>query len=450
MQIIVFEDQVVSRFSPLVDLKPVYDLVTGCHSLRQRIVANLSASHNLTWHLRRRCAAWFSESNPGAVVNRVTEDDVLLVNGRLICDAAVMQFINEGRIEPGEAVIQKNGNLLFCRTTAEPLPFAGTVFPDTIDATVLAGAFSCVEVSGFRLLENIWDPVAMHPEMMRLDGESLDLGRIEGEVHPSAVLVNPSAITVEKGAEVKAGAVLDASDGFIYIGAGAVVEPMALLMQNVYIAPGARVKSGARIYSNVCIGSGSKAGGEIEDSIMEPFSNKQHDGFLGHSYISSWCNLGAGTDTSDLKNNYSNVSIDTGHGAIRTGLQFLGLLMCEHAKCSIGTRFNTGTVIGTSSNVFSNGMPAKYVPAFCWGDGNEGSDVYGIDKAVETARKVMARRKIEMSAAYEELFRIVCKNRVVQLEKEEKAQEKTLLKGGDRNAGRSRRAIIVKPRHKLS
>jgi len=403
MQIIVFEDQVVLRFSPLVDLKPVYDLVTGCHSLRQRFVANLSASHNLTWHLRRCCAPWFSESNPGAVVNRVTEDDVLLVNGRLICDAAVMQFINEGRIEPGEAVIQ-NGNLLFCRTTAEPLPFAGTVFPDTIDATVLAGAFSCVEVSGFRLLENIWDPVALQPEMMQLDGESLDLGRIEGEVHPSAVLVNPSAITVEKGAEVKAGAVLDASDGFIHIGAGAVVEPMALLMQNVYIAPGARVKSGARIYSNVCIGGGAKAGGEIEDSIMEPFSNKQHDGFLGHSYISSWCNLGAGTDTSDLKNNYSAVSIDTGRGPVKTGQQFLGLLMAEHAKCAIGTRFNTGTVVGTSSNVFGDGMPEKHISSFCWGDGKSGTGAYEIDKAVETARKVMARRKVEMSAAYEAMF----------------------------------------------
>jgi len=403
MQIIVFEDQAVLRFSPLVDLKPVYDLVTGCHSLRQRFVANLSASHNLTWHLRRRCAAWFSESNPGAVVNRVTEDDVLLVNGRLICDAAVMQFINEGRIEPGEAVIQ-NGNLLFCRTTAEPLPFAGTVFPDTINGMVLAGAFSCVEVSGFRLIENLWDPVALHSEMMQLDGESLDLGRIEGEVHPSAILVNPSAITVEKGAEVKAGAVLDASDGFIYIGAGAVVEPMALLMQNVYIAPGAQVKSGARIYSNVCIGSGAKAGGEIEDSIMEPFSNKQHDGFLGHSYISSWCNLGAGTDTSDLKNNYSAVSIDTGRGPVKTGQQFLGLLMAEHAKCSIGTRFNTGTVVGTSSNVFGDGMPAKHISSFCWGDGKSDSEAYEIGKAVETARKVMSRRKVEMSAAYEAMF----------------------------------------------
>ena len=328
----------------------------------------------------------------------------MLVNARLICDAAVMEFIDSGRVGPGEAVVQ-NGNLLFCRAKAEPLHFSETVLPDTIDGMALAATLSCFEVTGFRLLDNLWDPVALHPALMQEDGAALALGRIEGEVHPSAILVNPSAITIEKGAEVKAGAVLDASDGFIYIGAGAVVEPVALLMQNVYIAPKATVKSGARIYSNVSIGGGAKAGGEIEDSIMEPYSNKQHDGFLGHSYISSWCNLGAGTDTSDLKNNYSQVSIETAHGKMATGQQFLGLLMGEHSKCSIGTRFNTGTVVGTSSNVFGNGMPAKYIPSFSWGDGNSGNGEYQADKAVETARKVMARRKIKMSAAYEAMFR---------------------------------------------
>jgi len=406
MQIIIFEDEKTLRFSPLADLKPVYDLVTGCHSLRERFVVAFGGRQKPTWHLRRHIAPWFGETNPGSVVNSVLEEDVMLVNGRLLCDTAVMQFIDAGRVEPGEAIIQ-NGNLLFCRTTAGPLPFSGTVFPDTIDGIVLAGAYSCIEVSGFRLIENLWDPVAMHPAMMAEDGKVLALGRIDGEVHPSAIMVNPSAITVEKGAEVKAGAVLDASDGFIYIGADAVVEPVALLMQNVFIAPGARVKSGARIYSNVCIGGGSKAGGEIEDSIMEPFSNKQHDGFLGHSYISSWCNLGAGTDTSDLKNNYSPVSIETARGKMATGQQFLGLIMGEHSKCSIGTRFNTGTVVGTSSNVFGNGMPAKYVPSFSWGDGHTGNGEYQADKAVETARKVMARRKIAMSAAYEAMFRAV-------------------------------------------
>ncbi|NTV68311.1 MAG: transferase [Chlorobaculum sp.] len=404
MQIIIFEDEKTPRLSPLCDLKPLCDLVTGCYSLRQRFIAAAAGKRELTWHMRPRIAPWFCENHPGAVVNELVDDEVLLVNARLVCDGEVARQIVEAGLDAGEAVAQGD-NLLFARLNAGRLPFPGAEFPELIDGMALASTLSCVEVSGFRLLDNLWDPVALHPAMMREDGAALALGRIEGEVHPSAILVNPAAIIIEKGAEVKAGAVLDASDGFIYIGAGAVVEPVALLMQNVYIAPKATVKSGARIYSNVSVGGGSKAGGEIEDSIMEPFSNKQHDGFLGHSYISSWCNLGAGTDTSDLKNNYSQVSIETARGKMATSQQFLGLLMGEHSKCSIGTRFNTGTVVGTSSNIFGNGMPAKYVPSFSWGDGHTGNGQYQADKAVETAKRVMARRKVEMSAAYEAMFR---------------------------------------------
>jgi UDP-N-acetylglucosamine diphosphorylase/glucosamine-1-phosphate N-acetyltransferase len=406
MQVLIFEDEKTSRLSPLADLKPVCDLVTGCRSLRQRFLDATAGKLKLTWHLRSHISPWFRENNDGAVVNTLLEDDVLLVNARLVCDENVAKLIMDGGVGDGEALVQ-DGSLLFARMNAGKLPFSGAEFPELIDGMSLASTMKHVELSGFRVIENIWDPVAFHPAMMREDSAALALGRIEGKVHPSSILVNPSAITVEKGVEVKAGAVLDASDGFIYIGAGAVVEPVALLMENVFIAPGARVKSGARIYSNVCIGSGAKAGGEIEDSIMEPFSNKQHDGFLGHSYISSWCNLGAGTDTSDLKNNYSPVSIETAHGKMKTGLQFLGLLMGEHSKCSIGTRFNTGTVVGTSSNVFGNGMPAKYIPSFSWGDGHTGNSEYEIGKAVETARKVMARRKVEMSVAYEAILRAV-------------------------------------------
>ncbi|NTU52767.1 MAG: transferase [Chlorobiaceae bacterium] len=406
MQVIIFEDEHIARFSPLVDLKPVYELVTGCYSLRARFLKATAGKRDLTWHLRSSIAPWFRKNNSCAVVNDLVDDELLLVNGRLVCEGEVARLIVDAGIGAGKALVQK-GSLLFARLSAGQLPFSGASFPDLLDGMALASKMSCVEVSGFTLLENLWDPVALHPAMMQHDGAALALGRIEGEVHPSAILVKPEAIAIEKGAKVMAGAVLDASDGFIYIGAGAMVEPVALLMQNVFIAPKATVKSGARIYSNVSIGGGSKAGGEIEDSIMEPFSNKQHDGFLGHSYISSWCNLGAGTDTSDLKNNYSQVSIETAHGKMATGQQFLGLLMGEHSKCSIGTRFNTGTVVGTSSNIFGDGMPSKYIPSFSWGDGYTGNGEYEADKAVETARKVMARRKIDLSAAYEEMFRKV-------------------------------------------
>jgi UDP-N-acetylglucosamine diphosphorylase/glucosamine-1-phosphate N-acetyltransferase len=178
-------------------------------------------------------------------------------------------------------------------------------------------------------------------------------------------------------------------------------------MQNVFLAPGSRARIGAKIYSNVFIGKSSKAGGEIEDSILEPCSNKQHDGFLGHSYISSWCNLGAGTNTSDLKNNYSKIRLVVDGQQLSTDLQFLGLLMADHAKCSINSMFNTGTVVGTGANIFGSGMPPKYVPSFSWGCGASGFEPYQIEKAVDTARKVMERRQVVMSNAYEHMLRLV-------------------------------------------
>ncbi len=149
-----------------------------------------------------------------------------------------------------------------------------------------------------------------------------------------------------------------------------------------------------------------KLGGEVEDSIIEPFANKQHDGFLGHSYISSWCNLGAGTNTSDLKNNYSPIKLLLNGREEMTGLQFLGLLMGDHAKSSINSMFNTGTVVGTGANIFDAGFPPKEVFSFSWG-GSEGFENYEIEKAVDTARKVMERRQVMMSGAYESMFRFV-------------------------------------------
>ncbi len=404
MQVIVFEDEKVGRFMPLVGLKPVYGLHAGAMSLKARFEAAAVDPLRLTWHLRGHIAASFAEANPGATVNTIAAEDLLLLNGRLVCDERVAGLFAGDPLEPGRALLQE-GSLVACRLRASDLPQGGQQLPDLIDGLALAATMASAEVSGFLMLENIWDPVALHPALMHRDRASFPLGRLDGEVHPSAVLVNPEALSIAPGARVMAGAVLDASEGYIHIGEGAVVEPQSVLMQNVVLAPGSRAKIGAKIYSNVFVGAMSKAGGEIEDSVIEPFANKQHDGFLGHSYLSSWCNLGAATNTSDLKNNYSRVGLEIGGSRVQTGLQFLGLLMGEHSKCAIGSLFNTGTVVGTSANIFGAGMPPKYVPSFSWGNGRPAFDACLIDNAVETARRVMGRRSIAMSAAYEAMFR---------------------------------------------
>jgi len=202
--------------------------------------------------------------------------------------------------------------------------------------------------------------------------------------------------------------VLDASEGAIVIDKEAKVLPNAVLMNNVYVGKNATIKIGAKIYSNVSAGKLAKLGGEVEDSIFESFSNKQHEGFIGHSYISSWCNLGADTNSSDLKNNYGSVRIKLHGQEFDTKMQFLGLFMGEHSKSGINTMFNTGTVVGVSSNVFGAGFPPKYIDSFEWG-GAGGFQVYQLDKAMEVVKTVMKRRGIDMTEEYQNVFKEVYK-----------------------------------------
>jgi UDP-N-acetylglucosamine diphosphorylase/glucosamine-1-phosphate N-acetyltransferase len=405
MQVIVFEDTRVLELRPLVNLKPVYALYTGFRSLQEKLEYSTRGEVRLSWHLRRYLAPFYTEQHPEALVNRLEERDVLLVNGRIVFDESAVRLIIEGGIEPGRAYMQGD-DLLFARVDSSLITDDAGLMPDIIDTSALAGELVTESVTGFRIIRHLWDMIAFHPDELLRDAETLELGRIEGDVHSSAHLVNRSNIYVGPEAVVRAGVVLDADDGFVAVGAGAIVDPQAVLMQNVFLAPWSRVKIGAKIYSNVAVGTASRVGGEVEDSLIEPFVNKQHDGFLGHSYIASWCNLGAGTNTSDLKNNYGRIRLLRNGQLQMTGLQFLGLLMGDHSKSSINSMFNTGTVVGTGANIFGAGFPPKEVPSFSWG-GIDGFESYDVEKAVETARRVMERRQVVMSSSYESMFRFV-------------------------------------------
>ncbi len=406
MEIVVFEDAAVRRLRPLVDLKPVYGLHAGCRSLLQKFRFYLGPHARLTCHLRRYLEPFYRDH---LCVFRASGDprrDILLVNGRLLCDARAASLMLEDPPSPGQCLVQ-DGEMVFARVSEALFVPRGESVPDLIDTDSIMAGTQTVAVDGFPMIANLWDLVTLQPVELQRDARTLGLGKITGAVSPEAVLVNPGNICVGEGALVKPGAVLDAEDGFVYVSPGAVVEPQAVLSGNVFLGVSAKAKTGARIYNNVAIGNFSKAGGEIEDSVLESFSNKQHDGFLGHSYISSWCNLGAGTNTSDLRNNYGKVSLVIDGEQVCTGEQFLGLLMGEHSKCSINSMFNTGTIAGTSANIFGAGFPPKNIPSFSWGGAGEGFTPYDVEKAVATARAVMARRNVRMNAAYESMFRYV-------------------------------------------
>jgi UDP-N-acetylglucosamine diphosphorylase/glucosamine-1-phosphate N-acetyltransferase len=208
---------------------------------------------------------------------------------------------------------------------------------------------------------------------------------------------------ISPDATIHPSCVLDTSAGPILVDAGVRIEPFVYIRGPVAIGRNTLIRAGTRLYGPVVIGPVCKIGGELEDTVVHGFSNKQHDGFLGHSWVGEWCNLGAGTITSDLKNTYGPVSLETPNGRLETGRTFLGSLLGDHTRTAIGTRFMTGTVTGVFTNIACPDFPPRFVPSFTW-DVVHGSQ-YSIDKALEVARTVMSRRQRTLDASMEERLR---------------------------------------------
>lgn len=211
----------------------------------------------------------------------------------------------------------------------------------------------------------------------------------------SVAVLNAEAIAVGENSSIAPLVVLDASAGPIIIGNNVTIMPQATIIGPCAIGDHSVIKVGAKIYPNTIIGPWCKVGGEVECTIFQSFSNKQHDGFLGHSFISEWVNLGAGANTSNLKNTYRPISVELPSGRVATGRTFLGLLCGDHTKAGIATMFSTGTVVGISANIFSAGYTPTVIPSFTWGGINE-QRLYALDVALDTARRSMARRNRQL------------------------------------------------------
>jgi UDP-N-acetylglucosamine diphosphorylase/glucosamine-1-phosphate N-acetyltransferase len=231
-------------------------------------------------------------------------------------------------------------------------------------------------------------------------------GRVSAPIDPTCIVLgDPGLVFIEPGAQVEA-CFLNTRKGPIYIGSDAQVMEAAVLHGPVAILDHSAVRAGAKIYGATTVGPHCKVAGEVSNSVIFGYSNKGHEGFIGNAVLGEWCNLGADTNCSNLKNNYSEVSIwNYARGSyVNTGLTFCGLIMGDHAKCGINTMFNTGTVVGVAANVFGGGFPPKYIPSFSWG-GADGFEPYERDKAIETAKKAMARRQLSLSNDEESVLR---------------------------------------------
>ncbi|RRO17130.1 GlmU family protein [Flavobacteriaceae bacterium 14752] len=248
------------------------------------------------------------------------------------------------------------------------------------------------------ILKNTWDIFKFNHTAIKDDFDLLTRNKKSEPLPEHIVAINPGQIFIEPGAKLINGT-LNASEGPIYIGNNSEIMESVNIRGPFALCDHAVVKMGAKIYTGTTIGPFSKVGGEVSNSVIQGFSNKGHDGFLGNSVIGEWCNLGADTNTSNLKNNYASVKLwdYNKQGFADTGLQFCGLIMGDHSKCGINTMFNTGTVVGVSANIFGEGFPRNFIPSFSWG-GKNGFMTYKFEKAIEVAEVVMKRRNIKIRA----------------------------------------------------
>ncbi|MDG1039146.1 MAG: GlmU family protein [Polaribacter sp.] len=243
-------------------------------------------------------------------------------------------------------------------------------------------------------IKNTWDIFSVNAEALKQDFDLITEGRTSQPIPEGTRYINKENIFIEEGVEINF-AILNASKGPIYIGKDAVVLEGSAVQGPFAMCEKAVLKMGAKIYGATTLGPFCKVGGEVNNSVLFAYSSKGHDGYLGNSVIGEWCNLGADTNNSNLKNNYAEVKLwnyDTGRFA-KTGLQFCGLMMGDHSKCGINSMFNTGTVIGVSTNLFGSGFFRNFVPSFSWG-GASGFTEYKTNKVFEVAEIVMKRKEI--------------------------------------------------------
>jgi UDP-N-acetylglucosamine diphosphorylase/glucosamine-1-phosphate N-acetyltransferase len=248
------------------------------------------------------------------------------------------------------------------------------------------------------ILENRWDLFQKNDLVIKADFELITAGRKSQNLSKSNTVIGSSEIIfLEEGAKVEA-SILNTTSGPIYIGKDAEIMEGSIVRGPLAMCEHSALKLGTKIYGATTLGPHCKVGGEVNNSVFQAYSNKGHEGFVGNSLIGEWCNLGADTNTSNLKNNYGNVSTYSyeSEKEEKTNVQFMGLTMGDHSKCGINTMFNTATVVGVSCNIYGADFPPKFIPSFSWG-GSAGFVPFKFEKAIEYANKMMERRGLKLS-----------------------------------------------------
>ena len=396
MQVVLLEDLKNSRFGPLTLLRPEFDLRCGALELREKLERR-RPDWNVTLCPRPALAALVSERHPARGIDTLVDEPTLLLYGRVIADEPLLRGLQE---LDGDALLTSASETVGALLQSG----AGERIEEASVAAEGVGALGLdkiVEIPA-RPARYPWELVSATASEIAADAQlTAELGEIKEELHHCARLLGKENVAVGEGSEIGPSVVLDAREGPVVIGRDVRVMANSVVIGPAFVGDGSVVRACSTIYGGTSIGPVCKVGGEIQASVVQSFSNKQHGGFLGHSFVGSWVNLGAATNNSDLKNNYGSVRVELAGETVDTGLASVGAIIGDHSKTAIGTRLNTGTVIGIFCSVFAGGFPPKSVPSFSWGT-SEGFVRYDLKEALGTASHVMARRGMTMTPALEE------------------------------------------------
>jgi UDP-N-acetylglucosamine diphosphorylase/glucosamine-1-phosphate N-acetyltransferase len=369
MNYILFDGPVRNALLPFTFTRPVADILIGIMTIRQKWEMHLGSTTTTITE------EYLSEKYP-----MVELEENVMINASFLPNYDLAELVSD--LKTNQAIFKGEDVIAFYTSeNQEEVDF------DTYEIIQYSG--NCITV------ENTWDIFSKNDAAIREDFNFLTEDRKSQPIPKSVNTIAPENIFIEEGAKLEF-VTLNASTGPIYIGKNAEIMEGSVIRGPFALCENAQVKMNAKVYGATTVGVGSRIGGEVKNSVLFANSNKGHDGFLGDSVLGEWCNIGADTNNSNLKNNYEEVklwSYET-EGFAKTGLQFCGLMMGDHSKCGINTMFNTGTVIGVSANIFGTGFPRNFVPSFSWG-GAAGFTTYVTKKAFETARLVMGRRNID-------------------------------------------------------
>jgi len=407
MNIILFEDVSFEQFEPVSLLRPLYDIKTGVFSNAERLKYIAGNKNNIGFFCRPELSLLLREKH-NVAVNGLQKENTFFINGRIILFQKAFEKIFE--IEE-ECKLTYNDILVAAYSKNNPVKkdsfiidinYFGSIPEINIETLGLE------ENKDFLVLNYIWDVMRYFENTLKADIELLfKFHKTNIYEKADAFFINKSDVYINDKSLIFPGSVLDADGGKVFIDEDSVIEPFTYIKGPAYIGKKVIIKSGTKIYGPVMAGFNSRLSGELSGTIFHSFVNKQHDGFIGNSYICEFVNLGADTVTSNLKNNYSIIKTRYRPDSpqINTGMQFLGSIIGDHAKTGINTMLNTGSVIGIFVLIAGGGFPDKFINNFSWYITGSKPKIYNVDDALSTAKMVMSRRDVNLSPEYENLVR---------------------------------------------